>query len=329
MRKVIRVSDMNRYIMKDVCELSLRAELEKISELDIGSISYQSLSDEQVGILAKKIGLLPTEHQNILFLRYCYNHNSSEIDKLLEIESSEGSLLYVHKMLSALMGLGDLWIDNKSIKEACNLALMEDMKDYDTMEILQEPNYSNTFRKKLKGIKIKQSATRVFRTIVKKAAVFILICLLSFSAVLTVSAETRERFFGWIVETFPKFSIFTPQTIDETENSVELTSLKINYIPAGFELVETNITRKMLIYNYSTKDNLELTLIFSSSDKARFYSDTEGAEIEELIFKESPAYIWQIDEITYLIWYQDGIQCHISANLSKDEVIKVAENISK
>lgn len=326
---MIQVSDMNIFIMKDVCELSFRADLEKISGLGIGSISYESLSDEQIKQLAKKIGLLPTEHQNILFLRYCYNHNASEIDNLLDVENSEGNLYYVHKMLSALMGLGDLWIDNKSIKKACELALKEDIKDYNTMEILHEPNYSKAFRKKLKGINIKQNIAGIFKSIAKKAAIFILICLLSFSAVLTVSAETRERFFGWIVEVFPKFSIFTPQTIDETGNSVELTLLKINYIPAGFELVDIFMGRQMLIYNYSTKDNQELTLIFSSSDKAKFYSDTEGAEIEELIFKESPAYIWQIDEITYLIWYQDGIQCHISANLSKDEVIKVAENISK
>jgi len=33
--------------------------------------------------------------------------------------------------------------------------------------------------------------------------------------------------------------------------------------------------------------------------------------------------------MTYLIWCQDGIECHVSGNLDKDEVIKVAENIEK
>ncbi|WP_399326573.1 hypothetical protein [Tissierella sp.] len=33
--------------------------------------------------------------------------------------------------------------------------------------------------------------------------------------------------------------------------------------------------------------------------------------------------------MTYLLWYQDSIECHIVAHLDKGEVIKIAENIFK
>ena len=39
--------------------------------------------------------------------------------------------------------------------------------------------------------------------------------------------------------------------------------------------------------------------------------------------------MWQIDEMIYLIWQQDEIECHVSGNLNKDEIFKVAENILK
>jgi dipeptidyl aminopeptidase/acylaminoacyl peptidase len=145
---------------------------------------------------------------------------------------------------------------------------------------------------------------------------------------LAVNAEAREKVFDWIIETFPQFSIFTSQNIDE-DNPVELTAFNINYVPRGFELVDRNEGRTKLIYNYSTKNDQKLTIIFSLSSEGKSYYDTENAEIEEFVFKGSRAYIWQTSEITYLIWYQDGIECHISGNISKDEIIKVAENILK
>lgn len=166
--------------------------------------------------------------------------------------------------------------------------------------------------------------------IAKKAAVFILVCILSFSAVLAVNAEAREKVFDWVIEVFEKFSIITPQDIDEGNNSVELSSFKINYIPTGFELVDIHKGRNMLIYIYSANSNQEFNIkLFASSGENKSYYDTEGAEIEEITLKGSPAYMWQIDDMVYLIWYQDGIECHIIGNLDKDEALKVAENILK
>ena len=98
----------------------------------------------------------------------------------------------------------------------------------------------------------------------------------------------------------------------------------------GFELVEINEGRKMLIYNYLAENNQEFNIKLSaSSSEGKSYYDTENVEIEEIIFKESQAYTWQTDEMTYLIWYQNGIECHIVGSLNKDEILKVAENISK
>ncbi len=330
MRGVIRLSKTTTNIMKDVCKLSLQSELQKLTELDISNIVYQSLSTDQINRLVQKINFLPFEYRNILFFRYYFENTVFDIDKVLKIEDTEGKLLYTQSMLSRLMELENSWIDNGSMKKACKLALEENMIDYDTIEILHQPEYSNSFKRKLKQIKIAQSPYKIFKLISKKVAMFILICILSFSTFLAVHAEERTKFFNWIVETFPEFSIFIPLDSQEDDDLTDLASFKINYIPAGFELVNTHEGRNMLIYNYLAKDNKQFDIkLFASSGGGKSYYDTEGIEIKEFIFKGSNAYMWQTDEMAYLIWSQDGIECHISANLDHDVIIKIAEGISK
>lgn len=316
-------------IMKDVCLLSLEAEFQNISNLNISSTVYQSLSVSQIDQLARKISLLPSDYRNILLFRYYYKSSPSETNKMLEIENSMGKLRYVQKMLSTFMGFEDSWIDDDSMERACEIALIENTKEYENIEILHKPNYSRAFRLKLKDIKIKQNPNNMFILITKRVAIFILVSILSFSAVLAVNAEARENVFGWVVETFPKFSIFTPGIADEDNKSVDLASLKINYIPEGFELVDIHEGRKMLIYNYLAENDKELTIkLIDPSGSGKSYYDTENSEIEEIVFKGSQAFTWQTDKITYLIWNQDGIECHISGNLSKDEILKIGKHLN-
>lgn len=324
------MSQMANNNLKEVFQLSLQDELERMIQLNMKSIMYQSLSDEDVEQLAIKIGLLPLEYRSMLFFRYCFINEPSEIDRLLEIENSIGKLRYIQKMLSRLIGLNGSWIDEASMERACKIALIEETKDYSNIEILYKPNYSKPFRRKLKNIRIKKDFNKVLRRIAKSAAVFILVCILSFCSVLAVNAETREKVFDWIIEVFEKFSIITPQGIDEGNNSEELRSLKMNYIPTGFELVDVHKGRNMLIYNYSGDSDQEFDVkLFTSLGKNKSYYDTEGAKIDEFTFKGSQAYMWQTNEIIYLIWYEDGIECHVIGNLDKDTILKVAENILK
>ena len=317
-------------VMKKVCQLSFQNELEKATKLNTGSIKYQLLTDEQVDQLAIKIGLLPSEYRNILFFRYCFNNTPSDTDKILATENTIGKSRYIHKMLSGLMGLNNLWIDNSSMKKACEIALAEDIREYDNVETSNKPKYSKDFRQKLKGIKIKQNFNNTFMLMAKRVAIFILVCILGFSVVLAANVEAREKVFDWIIQVFEKHSIFIPQNIDESNNPVELTSFKINYVPERFELEDVHEGRSMLIYDYLTENNQSLTIkLFTLSSEGKSYYDTENAKIEEFIFKESKAYMWQIDEMIYLIWQQDEIECHVSGNLNKDEIFKVAENILK
>ncbi|WP_326906519.1 DUF4367 domain-containing protein [Sedimentibacter sp. MB31-C6] len=314
-------------IMKDVCELSFRDELQKINDLDNNNIIYESLTKEDINRLAKKIELLPFEYRNILFFRYCFNSTLFETDKILKIENSKKKLRYIQKMLSNFMGVENSLIDNNSMEDACQLALSEDMKDYDSIEILQKPIYSKNFIKKLKKYNIKQN-NNIYILIAKKAATLILIFIMSLSTVLVFNTEARTKLFNWIIEKFPKYSIFTSQNVNEDNGPVDLVSFKIKYIPNGYELSEIHEGHNALIYNYLSGNNQMLTIKLSVIGSKSYY-DTENADIEDFFFKGSQAYIWQTDSRTHLLWNQNGVDFHIIGNLNKDEIIKIAENISK
>lgn len=317
-------------MMKEVCQLSLQNEFKRIAKLNISNIKYQSLSSGQARQLARKIALLPSEYRNILFFHYCFSSNSNETDRVLEIENAISKLPYVQKMLSGLMGLEDLWIDEGSMQKASQIVLTEMTKDYENVEVPRRPDYSKEFRRKLKAVKIKRNPKSMLMLITKRVAVFIMVCILSISAALMVSVEAREKMLGWIIQVYPEFSIFTQQNINDDNDLVKLTDLRINYIPEGFELMDIHQGRKMLIYDYLSADNKVLTIKFSDpSGEGKSYYDTEGAEIDEIMFKDSGAYMWETDVMAYLIWHQDGIECHISGNLNKEEIIRVADNISK
>ena len=266
-------------LMGNICALSMKDEFKKIENLDRNIIKYRELTLQEISKLSEKILLLPFDLSKVLYFRYCFNSTAAEIDNVLETDDSEKHLLYVHKMLSNIMGLGDYWIADKSLKEASELALIEEMKDYNNVEILQEPGYSKKFRKELKEIKIKRKATSTLVLIAKRVAVFILILILGFSAFLTVNVEARTKFVDWVIERFPKFSIFASEAVDVGNNLIDIGFLNIGYVPDGYELEEIYEGSSMLVYYYLSGEDKRITISFALSDEQKSYYDTENADI--------------------------------------------------
>lgn len=327
MRKVIVVSKIDD-IMKEVAQLALQNELIQLEKLDIGNIEYKPLYTDDINKLAVHVNLLPLEYKNILFLRYCFDSTFLEVNKILEMDYSMGKLRYTLKMLSNTLGLDNKWIDDNSMKKICELALDEEMKTYSSSKIKHKPDYTRNFKKKLKDIDIKEKAN--ITSIGKRVAVFILVCLLSFSVILAVNAEVRGRVINWFIEVFPKFSIFTSYNTDESIDSAELTEYGFAYIPQGFELINKHELNAAIIYNYVSEKDQELDIkLVDSSSAGRSYYNTEDVKIEEITIKESQGYIWQKNEIASLVWEKDGTEFHITGNLNIDEIIKIAENIYK
>ncbi|MFV0496861.1 MAG: DUF4367 domain-containing protein [Candidatus Fimivivens sp.] len=322
------MSNMFNSIIQEACCASLQTEYESLEKLDFNAYKTKTLSQNDIQVLSRKISTLPTEYLNIIFFRYCFQFSSSDTSDILEIDNVVGMLRYIKKMLSRFMNLDELIIDESSMKQASLIALQQYTSVNET-EMMGRIHYSTEFRNKLKMIKSSQSISKVITLIIKRVAVFILVCAISFSTALVASAELREIFFNWVVNTFPKFSVFVPQNSDLSSQQIDVTlnNFIIDYLPENFILTDKTEMMSMIIYHYLDSNDRTLSITFAND--VRFYKDTEDAIINEIPFNDNTAIWWERDSITHFIWIQDDTQCNITTELPIDEVIKIAENIKK
>ena len=314
-------------VMQGACRQSLYNEFKACSQDIENDDPSQSVEDNEITTLARKIGVLPTEYKNILFFRYCFGFSAIDTEKMLQIENAAGKWRYILKMLSVFMGVKDDVIDESSMKKAAQLALLQ-YTAYDDYEEQRNPRYSRAFRRKLKEIGSAQKSSNIIMLIANRVAIFVLVCAVSFCTVLAANAQVREKFFHWIVETFPQFSSFIPQSDDENAGPGDWSSVQIGYVPEGFALVNRLEGKAMVVYEYSSGDGRTISVLLKTT-VSPIQLDTENADIREIPMENQTAYTWEADGFAYLVWQWNGMQGSIVAETSSEEVLKIAENIKK
>lgn len=316
-------------LMRDVCKQALDNDIAELERFDFSDISVESLAVEEIPTLVQKISSLPLEYMNTLFLKYCFDFSPEDTDAMLETTHSVGRLRYVRNMLSIFMGLDGALVDDHSMKLACDTALSTYVSQ-DVAEVFHIPKYSHVFRKKLGVIKAAQKSKSMVITIIKRVAVFILVCAISFSTALVANAKLRERFLNWVIETFPKFSIFTTQTTESpSSNVLNQDDISFGYLPSEYTLNDIFQGRSMLVYDFLSNDgDRSITVSFTIQKAgAKKYYNTENSEIKSVVFRNDEAFTWQTENATHFIWVQNNIECHISGNIDYKTVVKIAENV--
>ena len=329
MGKVRNMKNKIDEIFSKAAKSSYEKELKELSTLNLEEISYKILSEGEIIKLSEKILSLPIEYKNIVFSRYSFNLTPIETEKTYEIVDAKEKLLYIRRLLSRSLKLKGKWIDDASMELASNMALKEYTGELNEENFKEKPKYSRNFKKSIRDLNIK--IENKFARIAKRVAMIFLVVGISFTLFLATNVQAREKFFDWIVEKYEQYSIFTPEAINEDYiDKVGIDELKINYIPDGFELKNIQKGRVSMIYMYINIDEqffyIQMNEIMSIAESHS--KDTENAEMESIFIKDSEAFYWEHD-IKYLLWQQNGVECFISGNIEKDELIKIAENISK
>ena len=317
-------------LMRDVCKQALENDVTTLERFDFNDTLFKPLNAEEIPTLSQKISSLPLEYMNTLFFRYCFDFSPEDTDAMLETTHSVGRLRYVRDMLSSFMGLDGALVDDHSMRLACEMALSTYVAR-DVPNVLRIPKYSNAFRKKLSVIKALQKSTNMAIAIGKRVAVFILVCAISFSTALVANAKLREKFLNWVIETFPKFSVFTTHTTGSRDLGVlNPDDISFGYLPDGYTLNDIFQGRTMLAYDFLSHEggdkSLEISFLISKSG-AKTYFNTEDAEIQCVPFKQTEAYTWRTDKMTYFVWIQGDIECQILGDIDYIEVVKTAENV--
>jgi hypothetical protein len=157
----------------------------------------------------------------------------------------------------------------------------------------------------------------------------LLIIILSLASAMSVSA-VRRQVFEFISEIFEKYSEIHYEKSDEESNQSQTSKdtfvVQIpEYIPDGFELFLEDM-EGIVRLDYEKGDD------FISYEQIRLEQvamqiNTEGVELEDLIFHDLPAKYYSNQGVQNLIWYDNSYQFMVSATLDRDTVFKIADSI--
>lgn len=189
-------------------------------------------------------------------------------------------------------------------------------------------NWFKDYIKKIKKKDKKIKAIKNIKNVSSRAAIFILILLMSLS-VMTISVEAfRVRVFNFIVETNEKYtSMKVDEKVDYDENSILTWDgyYSLLYIPEGFEVDNKDIFNGMRIVQCSSK--LNYITFAQAPNGTDFHLDTEGCNISKIMIDDDKGILAVKEEKNILFWNNDDSSFYIISDLNIEEIIKIAKKV--
>jgi len=192
----------------------------------------------------------------------------------------------------------------------------------DDIEFSKE--HENKMKKIFKNERRKIFLKKFYKYSKRVACVFIVFIIISGITVFSVNAW-RIKFLNYVLE------IGKPNTdyeFGDTQGGFYSNDdILFEYIPKGFELTK-NLSNESSIYLKFKNDNLYFTLTLNNID-GKSSIDTENGLVQNLNINRCEAFYSTNNNINALIWHNDKFSFKIIGNISKDEIIRIAENIKK
>ena len=183
------------------------------------------------------------------------------------------------------------------------------------------------FDRMAKEVKYGKSLALVYLS--RAAVVFLCFVTLAVGVMMT-SPTVRASVKNVIMQWFEKYTMFTfVSTETERKEFENVEDVKIGYVPEGYKLVTENKTPKISTYIYYADEN-DLTIEIFENGIVNLFPDNQRSEYSKTQINGHEAWV-VYDEVNMsgsvsLVGLK--ISVFITANLPKDELIKIAENIS-
>lgn len=204
---------------------------------------------------------------------------------------------------------------------------------YDDNDTAEEYQFSDEFERNIR--KIRNSIGRKER--MKNAGRFSLKFFVTIATIMGIAFGgllTQPTVFASVQNVFR--SIFSDH--DNYTFSGELPegsefdrNKRLGYIPDGYELRMVFYAKEDIFTTYETDDGKNIEFDYGLATNSSISVDNERSTYYELNYGNITYHYYEAldQEADYntLIWYSDGYRFSIVGLLSKDEIIKVAENI--
>ena len=188
-------------------------------------------------------------------------------------------------------------------------------------EELPEPEYSkkhirrmNALKNKMRGNVYHHFTTRTIK-IMLVAAILLALMMTAF-----VFPSSRESF----MDNFNIASRY--QMTKHNKNSVP-DKITVGYIPEGFKLISQESYAKSSMCHYAS-ENKATFRIHKNSSATEIDFNTEDIETETIIVDNREyTYSLGLSNVGYLLWHENDYIYQINGDVSKEEMLKIAESI--
>lgn len=156
-----------------------------------------------------------------------------------------------------------------------------------------------------------------------KTIKIMLIAAILCSLLLTAFVIPSSREF--IHENFDRYSMY--KITENNKNSLN-GKIDVGYMPEGFELRDTNIVHKIVIFECED-ENGEFFTVSKSASSTEIFFDTENFVSEEIVDNNVTYIYCQGNEnINNLIWTKNDYAYRVSGTLTNEELLKIAKNVN-
>lgn len=105
---------------------------------------------------------------------------------------------------------------------------------------------------------------------------------------------------------------------------------QLGYIPDNYEFVSETYYKKDASFLYESDDGKTIMFDYGLAEKSKISIDNERHDLSEFTISGTDYYYYEAKEensYSFILWYSDGYYYSIDAQLSADELVKIAENI--
>lgn len=224
-------------------------------------------------------------------------------------------------------------IFNAILAEALEDCLDDELKKYDEIKFDRTHEFSPQYKKKRRKIinsvgrknRIKKYKHIAVRSVISIAAAFGLVF-----GVLLTQPEVYAAVQNVIRNVFDKYDKYEYVSEELTVENFD-DSFRLGYVPDGYFLSDGFYSPAYVRLTY-TNENDEILFVYGIADSLTSSYDNEHNSFETFSANGIEYYYYKSnDEDFYstLLWYENGYVFSLDAHLSKEEFVKIAENIEK
>lgn len=159
----------------------------------------------------------------------------------------------------------------------------------------------------------------------RRAGALIAAIIILIASAMSVPA-VRASVIEFITEVYEQFThIFFDESRSPRDATDEFTIYEPILIPEGFEMVN-KITNGLVLLEYEKEDEF-VSYSQQRLKNVSMYINTEGVELEELVFKGFSARYYSNKGVQNLLWHDGEYMYMVSSTLDRATVFKIADSV--